>query len=188
MAVMTTEDGRRVIGQSECTIPTQRHSDPDFDPLTGEWKTEETEAEASSEYRKRFPADFFTLPAVNPSKPNPQYRRDDWLSRLWASSSDAPGMCLEQARGEYRDACWAWCGAHQPDGRAVLKIHGKVRSLPRTLWTLLRGGAPDTRKLVVRTCHDRGAEECVNPFHAELMSRSEEARYRNARNAAKRAA
>ncbi|MFG2637013.1 hypothetical protein ACGFX8_24650 [Streptomyces sp. NPDC048362] len=185
MAVIITEDGRRVIGDNTPQpVPSVKLTDPDHDPRTGEWKREEWEQEQASDFRKRFPADFFTLPAANPSRRNPQYRRDDWLSRLWASASDAPGMNLEQARSEYREACWAWCGAHQSDGRSVVKIHGKVRSLPRTLWTLLRGGAPDTRKLVVRTCHDRGAEECVNPWHAELMTRSEATARQRARDLA----
>ncbi|CAL9460546.1 hypothetical protein SUDANB15_02610 [Streptomyces sp. enrichment culture] len=180
MAVHITETGQRVIGQTDPTTPSKRHSDPDFDPRTGEWKTDETAAEQAKAHRQEYPAEFFNLPGKRPQKADPYDWRTNLVQRTWLATSDRQATDLEDLRA-HRDECWLWCGAHQSDGRAVVRISGKVRSLKRVMWTLFRQ-APDTRKLVVRTC-ETVAEECHNPWHHKLMTKSDATKHQRARQA-----
>ncbi|MFI6243951.1 hypothetical protein ACIBEF_29205 [Micromonospora sp. NPDC050795] len=117
--------------------------------------------------RSVYPAEMIDLPRRDDAKQDPYAWRTNIIRRLWVDSLDGMADSLADLRGN-QDSHWFWLGAHQSDGRAVIRLRGKVKSIPRVLWTLLRGGSPDTRRVVKRTCDHA---ECVNPFHHELMKR-----------------
>lgn len=157
-----------------------RYSDPNYDIHTGQWAKEDWELELEREHRRQYIAEVITLPGRDPAVQD----HDQWLptivKRVWFNQSDRLATSVPDLK-DHPDDCWFWCGAHQSDGRAVTKVFGKVRPVPRVLWAALRGGSPDTTKQVVRTCWDRGTEECVNPFHAQLMTISDATKYRHSR-------
>lgn len=134
-------------------------------------------------------------PAADLSAATEQHRWFRNADKIWLYETDAParlpgtiGNSQTDAEILYsaRDECWLWCGAHQPDGRAVICEHGygPVRMLRRVLWQHYRGDL-DRWRIVVRTC-ESAAEECVNPWHAEQMTRGEAATYRHKKEAATR--
>jgi hypothetical protein len=118
------------------------------------------------EDRSQYPANHFTLPARKP------HLQDDtpWLTslvaRLHVVSLDRPAHNYAELR-QHPESHWLWTGARQSDGRAVVRMHRQVRSVPRVLMKQVRNGA-DTRRVVKRTCDER---RCVNPWHAEMMKR-----------------
>ena len=117
--------------------------------------------------RSLYPADMVRLP---PAQDNLQDRyawRTNLVRRLWVDSLDGLADSLADLR-DNRDSHWFWLGAHNPDGRAIVRLMGKRQGVVRVLWTLLRGGSPDTRRVAKRICD---LAECVNPWHHELMRR-----------------
>lgn len=61
--------------------------------------------------------------------------------------------------------CWIWTGATNPRGVALVKAHGKVQSVHRVAWELLRGDIPEG-KVLYRTCGDLA---CWYPEHVVAM-------------------
>ncbi|WP_017570160.1 hypothetical protein [Nocardiopsis halotolerans] len=168
-------DGTHCLGRwEECEIPGKRATPPEFDLRKGEWTRgeveQEIERELNSDRRQLYVAEFLQLP-----------RKEGWAKYAWdwqGSLSRRTYLADSGRRSEsfadlkeHRDECWSWTGAHESDGRAVTRMASKKRNVRRLLWQVFRK-APDTRRLVVRTCESEHAE-CVNPFHAELLTRSE---------------
>ncbi len=117
--------------------------------------------------RSLYPADMVCLPPAQDHLQDRYAWRTNLIRRLWVDSLDGIADNLADLR-EHRGSHWFWLGAHNPDGRAVVRLMGRRQGVVRVLWTLVRGGSPDTRRVAKRICDQA---ECVNPFHHELMKR-----------------
>lgn len=130
--------------------------------------------------RGKYPADVVSLPDQSSWfwRHNPEKWRRSLYGRLLLEGKGdgrtllelvaGRDLTLRQIRDEYGTDHWLWTGARQADGRAVIRIKGKRPPVTRVLWTMFRGGNPDTRLVAHRTCDHT---ECVNPMHAELVKR-----------------
>lgn len=120
-------------------------------------------------WRSAYPAEMVVLPGHGALL---WYTYADFLrsltQRVWVQDADGPVEALPRREDSPNsDSHWFWCGATQgPDRRGVIRVKRKVRYVNRVLWTVCRGGSPDTRRVVHRTCDAVG---CVNPFHAALV-------------------
>lgn len=124
-------------------------------------------------FRSQYPADMVKLPPPLDDRQDRHVWYARFLGRIEVNGERGviprvPGYRGRLIPEAQRSAHWVWTGARQSDGRAAVRIHGKVKSVPRVLWTMMRGGSPDTRRVIHRTCDER---LCVNPWHAELVPR-----------------
>jgi hypothetical protein len=124
--------------------------------------------------RSLWPADPVSLPGRQDHLEDPFLRQTRIVARLWIDDANRPGDVAPGTEDSdrvdpatHRASHWFWLGAHQSDGRAVIRMNGKVRPVTRVLWTMYRRAA-DTRKVLRRTGDERG---CVNPWHHESVLR-----------------
>ena len=72
------------------------------------------------------------------------------------------------------DGCWMWTGSTQEDGYPHYTFTNPRKTIiaHRYAWVLVRGAIPDDLDLD-HLCSNRG---CVNPWHHQLLTRSENVR------------
>ena len=145
--------------------------------LRPEYDEDHDEGAARSRHRSQYPADVVRLPDSSSRywKYDAANFRQALRSKVLIEDEGdtlealaGERLTIRQAKDAYGGSHWLWTGAHETDGRAVLRLHRKKRPVKRALWTLYRGGQPDTRRVILTTCCREG---CVNPLHAELVKR-----------------
>lgn len=76
----------------------------------------------------------------------------------------------------HTSACWIWTGSDSGNGYGKIRVENKSRMTHRVLFTIARGGVP--RGFVLdHLCRVRS---CVNPWHLEPVTVSENTRRGNA--------
>lgn len=82
-------------------------------------------------------------------------------SRFWPKVQ--PAEALE---------CWLWIGSRNAAGYGQIHLDGMPRKAHRIAWVLLRGEIPDGL-IIDHLCRVRA---CVNPWHMELVTQTENKR------------